>query len=524
MTTVRTSVTHPIRVDCLSNEVAPLRGRIGMTFAPGKYQPGGATGHWERDLSIDARDLAEKYGTQLLVSLVEDHELRELKIEGLVTAFEARGVRVLRLPFPDQGVPSLDLAKTAVTAVLESASRGENVAIHCKGGLGRTGLIAACALAALGVDPESAMAAVRKARDGAIENRTQEDFVQAFAKCGFRFAAAEVVEPLDRLRVTAQELMTEHPPQWQNENKRVVFEISSPSGSVHRGELEYSRWAPMSVPSRVDVRAASKRLRHITGFFDYTATASPAVEWHVNFADASLFGYYSGGLFAQDEMQTVEHPALGALRRALDAKGMKALTQERGQPTPVLVMGVERRCRVATNPDRAAGRPAGLYGTAFAPASEDAIRRATERIEPPTRTNLICIAAPHGARDVYTSAQIERVLVTACTGFRAAVLESKRASTTGGASAVVVHTGWWGCGAFGGNRVLMAILQVIAAEMAGVGQLVFHSGGPGEEGSLKEAVGALEEELAASGEVFATTALIERLVAMRFAWGVGNGT
>lgn len=523
MTTVRTSVSHPILVDYLSDEVAPFRGRIGMTFASGKYQPGGATGHWERDLSIDARDLAEKYGTHLLVSLVEDHELLELRIEGLVAAFEARGVRVLRLPFPDQGVPSLDLAKTSVTAVLESASRGENVVIHCKGGLGRTGLIAACALAALGVDPESAMAAVRKARDGAIENRTQEDFVRAFAKSGFRFTSAEVVEPLDRLRVTVQELMTAHPPQWQNANKRIAFEISSPPGSAHSGELDYSRWTAMSLPARVDLRAASKRLRHVAGFYDYAATASPAVDWHVNFADTSLFGYYSGGLFAQDEMQTVEHPALGALRQALDSRGMKALTEESSRPTPVLVMGVERRCRVATNPDREAFRPKGLYGNEFAPASEDAIRRATTRIDPATLTNLICIAAPHGRPGAYAKSEIEHVLVTAFTAFRAAVLESKRASAKGVDAAVVVHTGWWGCGAFGGNRVLMAILQLVAAEMADVEQLVVHSGAPGEEASLKEAVAVLEADLAPLGEV-ATTMFIDRLVAMRFAWGVGNGT
>jgi len=186
-------------------------------------------------------------------------------------------------------------------------------------------------------------------------------------------------------------------------------------------------------------------------------------------------------------------------------------------------MGVERRCRVATNPDRAAGRPEGLYGNAFAHASEDAIRLATERIDPPTRTNLICIAAPHATRGIYTTAQIEHVLLTAYTGFRAAVIESKRASASDVEAAVAVHTGWWGCGAFGGNRVLMSILQVIAAEMAGVEQLAFHYGGPGEEGSLKEAVGVIEGTLAASGERGAAT-LIERLAAMRFVWGVGNGT
>ena len=152
MAKVKTSVSDPLLVDFLPPDVAPFRGRIGMTFAPGKYQPGGSTGHWERDLSVDARDLAEKYHTNLLVSLIEDHELRELGIEGLVAACEARHIRVLRRPFKDQGVPSLELAKATVTEVLEAVGRGEHVVIHCKGGLGRTGLIAACALIAAGVD------------------------------------------------------------------------------------------------------------------------------------------------------------------------------------------------------------------------------------------------------------------------------------------------------------------------------------------------------------------------------------
>ena len=47
--------------------------------------------------------------------------------------------------------------------------------------------------------------------------------------------------------------------------------------------------------------------------------------------------------------------------------------------------------------------------------------------------------------------------VTLIAGFRAAVLESD-------GNAVVVHTGFCGCGAFGGHRVLMAMLQLVAAE------------------------------------------------------------
>ncbi len=40
----------------------------------------------------------------------------------------------------------------------------------------------------------------------------------------------------------------------------------------------------------------------------------------------------------------------------------------------------------------------------------------------------------------------------------------------------MIHTGFWGCGAFGGNRVLMTTLQILAAEMAGLERVVFHTG------------------------------------------------
>lgn len=40
---------------------------------------------------------------------------------------------------------------------------------------------------------------------------------------------------------------------------------------------------------------------------------------------------------------------------------------------------------------------------------------------------------------------------------------------------VVVHTGNWGTGAFGGNKVLMACLQMYAARVVGLDELVFHT-------------------------------------------------
>lgn len=137
--------------------------------------------------------------------------------------------------------------------------------------------------------------------------------------------------------------MREHPPVLRVPNKRTVFEVACPPGAVHEGMCDY---AP-------------------------TPRVERAVEWHVNFADTRLFTAYGTGLFAQDEMQVAEHPALGALREALNARRWPTLTEECGQATPVLVRGVQRRCRVQTDANAAEGRPYGLYGNRFMMATGD---------------------------------------------------------------------------------------------------------------------------------------------------------
>jgi ADP-ribosyl-[dinitrogen reductase] hydrolase len=54
---------------------------------------------------------------------------------------------------------------------------GENVVLHCLGGLGRSGMIAARVLVERGLAPAAAITAVRAARPGAIETAQQEAYV-----------------------------------------------------------------------------------------------------------------------------------------------------------------------------------------------------------------------------------------------------------------------------------------------------------------------------------------------------------
>ena len=330
-----------------------------------------------------------------------------------------------------------------------------------------------------------------------------------------------VPEPLQRRTYPAAELVRQHPAVLRNENKQLLFAIACPAGAVHSGRLEYSRWPeiPLPLPREVDPVSAARLVVVRDGYYDYHPVLDPGagVEWHVNFADPNLFYAYGSALFAQDEIQVAEHPVLGSLREALVAEGRPATTIENGRPTPVLVMGAERRVRIRTAPGAESGGPSWLYGMAFARATADTVREATTRIDPPTISNILAIVAPYGGRGRYQREQIGLAIGTAYSGFRAAVLESRR--TAGPDAQVAIHSGFWGCGAFGGNRVMMTLLQVLAADMAGVARLVFHVGDPGGRTSVERAL-ALAPDLATATSA---TELIARVEALGLAWGVSDG-
>jgi hypothetical protein len=329
-------------------------------------------------------------------------------------------------------------------------------------------------------------------------------------------------EPLQRRTYQVAELMRQHPPVLRHENKQLVFAIACPAGTVHSGRIEYSRWPEILLPQpfEIDPVRAARAVVVRDGFYDYRPVLEPGavVEWHVNFADPNLFYAYGSSFFAQDEIQVAEHPILGSLREALVAEGRPVTTIANGRPTPALVMGAERRIRIKTAPGAERGGPSWLYGgAAFARATADAVREATTRIDPPTVSNIIAIAAPYGGRGPYQREQIGLALATAYSGFRAAVLESRR--TAGPEAQVAIHSGFWGCGAFGGNRVMMTLLQLLAADLAGVARLELHVGDPTGRTSVERAL-ALASDLATATNA---TELVERAGALGFSWGVSDG-
>jgi hypothetical protein len=311
--------------------------------------------------------------------------------------------------------------------------------------------------------------------------------------------------------------MQEHPLKFTHPSKVHAFGLVLPPGSVHRGTIEVTRWATMPLPAVIDAAGPMELdVRPTPYTYEVSPSEARVRDWHVNFADGDLFFGYGSWLFAQDELQVLEHPALGAVREALLATN-DARTLDGDVPTPVLVSGVERRCRISTTPDASAGRPDGLYGKAFSRASNAERASGITLIDPPTVSHIIAIAAPRHGHGPYTREQVETILVTAYSGFRAAVLESERDGL-----GAVIHSGFWGCGVFGGNREMMLMLQEIAARMAGVTKLVLYvMNTAGLEVAARSTSQA--KYLLAGGEI-AVEELIERVVAMGLRWGVGNGT
>jgi protein-tyrosine phosphatase len=101
-----------------------------------------------------------------------------------VEAAKARGLNVIRFPFHDGGIPKdMDATVRLIEDIIDLSNKGERLCIHCNGGLGRAGMIAACVRLALGLEanPEHAIAMVRKLRSHrAIETIAQERFVGRF--------------------------------------------------------------------------------------------------------------------------------------------------------------------------------------------------------------------------------------------------------------------------------------------------------------------------------------------------------
>lgn len=174
---MRTSLSDPLSISEIA--VPDMRGRIGMTICPGKCGDSVFGDPWKRDLEVDL-DAVTAWGAAAVITLLPTREMGELAVPRLGERVQARGMKWLHLPIEDLQAPGpgFDSAWGSIASnVTSDLKHGSKILVHCRGGLGRAGTVAACLLIELGMTPHHAVRQVRAARHRAIETEVQMQYV-----------------------------------------------------------------------------------------------------------------------------------------------------------------------------------------------------------------------------------------------------------------------------------------------------------------------------------------------------------
>lgn len=147
----------------------PWHGKLAIASRP-------RGGDWLQDEAVAWR----RAGLDVVVSLLEDEEAAQLELAHEAEAAHREGIEFIRFPIKDRGVPdSSDATRALLHRIVEALNAGKHVVVHCRQGIGRSGLIAAGALMTSGVGTEEAIKAVSIARGGPIpETSAQLEWLQ----------------------------------------------------------------------------------------------------------------------------------------------------------------------------------------------------------------------------------------------------------------------------------------------------------------------------------------------------------
>lgn len=172
---------NPLRIAWIENSSPRWPGRLGLTIAPGKKGQGHDMQH-DRDLRTDLTEL-KNMGVTPLVNLMEQGEMHRWHMHDYHTEAARLGLNVRHFPIPDVSTPTDETEFHALAQDLHTRLQaGETIVIHCLGGLGRSGMLAACLLVLDGMSAQDAIKLVRQCRSPKAVEANQPRYVETYAR------------------------------------------------------------------------------------------------------------------------------------------------------------------------------------------------------------------------------------------------------------------------------------------------------------------------------------------------------
>ena len=173
----------------------PWPGRLGIVPRP-------RGGDWLSDETAAWREA----GVDVVVSLLEPEEAAQLVLEDEAAAAAASGIVFRPFPIPDRGVPtSRESVAELASEVVDALEGGKSVAVHCRQGIGRSGLIVGGVLVATGIDPVTALKTIAQSRGLEVpETEEQRQWLRDFASWLASTKAAQQAAAADERRAAAR--------------------------------------------------------------------------------------------------------------------------------------------------------------------------------------------------------------------------------------------------------------------------------------------------------------------------------
>nr|WP_020395200.1 dual specificity protein phosphatase family protein [Thiolinea disciformis] len=110
-----------------------------------------------------------------VVSLLESQEQYELGLRQQPVYCANYDLTYIHFPIPDRGLPSTPKALELAKQLWQRIDEGEHVVIHCRAGIGRTGIIAGAVLVASGIKPPQALQLISEARGVKVPDTDEQE-------------------------------------------------------------------------------------------------------------------------------------------------------------------------------------------------------------------------------------------------------------------------------------------------------------------------------------------------------------